>query len=347
MTRLSLEKVVVLLLVFIAAIFIIVLLIKNVPVLKKAIISPFSDEINQTKILEGEPAFFSQFVEDYKKCKLSPSTGCFCQVTFPSTSENHVIEIINNPSSKRTSVTLYSNAELSSCGTISPKGKLNTSVPQYIEGDLTYFENVLTSPSSIRGEEEFNVMNLADFTNIERLYLYKTELCTTKDVTGSDDIDFSKGVIYKFDNERTAFLKENLNLRRCDTVPNVLEANEEFAGFLKLINECRQGPCPYPVKIPENFNLLIEGQKLKLEYKGEIIKAMNFEKPFCLFTHFSLAEREERNLPQSFNLNEYLQIDIYPLQDRNCLLPYTEELAKEKQIALSRNIINEPLVPAE
>ena len=344
MTRLSLEKVVVLLLVFIAAIFIIVLLIKNVPVLKKAIISPFSDEINQTKILEGEPAFFSQFVEDYKKCKLSPSTDCFCQITFPSTSENHVLEIINNPSSKITSVTLYSNAELSSCGTISPRGKLNTSAPQHIESDLTYFENVLTSPSVIQ-EGEFAVMNFVDFADVERLYLYKTELCTTKDVKGSNDIDFSKGVLYKFDNEKTAFLSKNVGLKRCDTVPNVLEANEEFAGFLKLINECRQGPRSYPIKIPENFNLLVEGQKLKLKYKDNEIKTMNFEKQFCLFTHFSLTEREEKSLPQSFDISEYLQVDIYPFQDRICLLPYTEELAREKQIALSRNIINEPLVP--
>jgi len=320
MTRLSLEKVVVLLLVFIAAIFIIVLLIKNVPVLKKAIISPFSDEINQTKILEGEPAFFSQFVEDYKKCKLSPSTDCFCQITFPSTSENHVLEIINNPSSKI------------------------TSAPQHIESDLTYFENVLTSPSVIQ-EGEFAVMNFVDFADVERLYLYKTELCTTKDVKGSNDIDFSKGVLYKFDNEKTAFLSKNVGLKRCDTVPNVLEANEEFAGFLKLINECRQGPCSYPIKIPENFNLLVEGQKLKLKYKDNEIKTMNFEKQFCLFTHFSLTEREEKSLPQSFDISEYLQVDIYPFQDRICLLPYTEELAREKQIALSRNIINEPLVP--
>ncbi len=346
MARLALEKVVVLLLVFVVAILVIVLLLKNVPVLKKAITSPFSEETNQTKILEGEPAFFSQFIEDYKKCKLSPSTDCFCQITFPSTSENHVMEIINNPSSKKTAVTLYSNAELSSCGTISPVGKLNTSLPIYIENDLAYFENVYTSPSIIN-TGEFNVPNFEDFTDVERLYLYKEELCTTKDVKGSDDIDFSKGILYKFDNERTAFLSENYNLRRCDSVPNIIEANEEFARLSKLIKECSQTQCAYPVKIPENFKFVVEEQQLKLKYKDSIIKSVNFEKPFCLFTHFSLTKREERDLPPAFDLSEYLQIDVYHSQDKICLLPYTEELAKEKQIALSREIINEPLIPLE
>ncbi len=344
MTRLALEKVIVLLLVFVVAILVIVLLLKNVPVLKKAITSPFSEETNQTKILEGEPAFFSQFVEDYKKCKLSPSTDCFCQITFPSTSENYIIEIINNPSSKKTAVTLYSNAELSSCGTISPVGKLNTSLPVYIENDLTYFENVFTSPS-ITHTGEFNVPDFADFTDVEGLYLYKTELCTTKDVAGSDDIDFSRGILYKFDNERTAFLSENYDLRRCDSVPNIIEANEEFARLSKLIKECSQTQCAYPVKIPENFKFVVEEQRLKLKYKDNIIKSINFEKQLCLFTHFSLAKREERSLPKSFDFSQYLQVDIYPSENKLCLLPYTEELAREKQIAQSRSI-NEPLIPA-
>ena len=375
MAEISLETVAKILLGLIVVGLLIWILFTNVITLKSPFLSLFSpSQEEQIVDVSTDLPFYNEFVKNYNECKLSPSTECFCPVTYPEIPDNYAIEITNFPNSKSTIIKLYGNVQLKDCNTLLQTGNINT-VESKIENDLLFFENVYTSPDVIGLEYEeqeiqteegfrqasvlknFGKLQTSDFSQVERLYLFEDELCSTKDVKGDNDINFERGAIYKFDNEKTTFISEIFRLKKCDTVKDIVPAYEEFNKLISKINSCsstkRIEDCKYVIKedetsaIPQDFTLSLENNKIVLKYKEKEIKSSDeIKKELCLFTDFRNTNENQASQLNSLVFNNYLEVDIYPFEDKVCFLPYDFNLLQQKKVAeLSENINNEPIVP--
>ena len=58
-------------------------------------------------------------------------------------------------------------------------------------------------------------MDSTDFVKADAVFISGTELCSSKDVLGSDSIDFTLGIVYKLDKDKIALTRNQKGLRRC------------------------------------------------------------------------------------------------------------------------------------
>ena len=99
--------------------------------------------VNNLQVSEDLP-FYNEFVKNYQECKLSPSTECYCPITYPKTPDKYVIGIINEPSSKSTTISVSGNVVVSeNCDAtiVIPESKESKNVQLQIENDITYFKD--------------------------------------------------------------------------------------------------------------------------------------------------------------------------------------------------------------
>ncbi len=285
--------------------------------------------------------FYNEFVKNYKECKLSPATDCFCALTNPTTPDNYVIELSSK--SQSTTVILHGNLKQESCGRLSPTKSIKDiqTVSTIIEQDQTYFKNYrkflfIGGPRINKG-----IVDVSLFTDVPSLFLYKTELCSTKEVVGDNPIDIKTGIIYKFDKDKTAIISEFVQgMKRCPTVKDAVPADDEFNKLLFAINTCTQGVCPFSIKssetaasdIPQDYSIILEGQQLNLLYKGTVVKTSNIKNQTCQFTDFRNVNEAQGTAVNKIEFNSYIGIEIYSFTNKVCILPYTPELKKQKDL---------------
>jgi len=186
--------------------------------------------------------------------------------------------------------------------------------------------------------------------------LYNLNLCSSKDVSGNDEISFTKGIIYKFSNEETTLISGFTGLKRCATIKDALPADEQFIKLISTINECKQGPCAFSIisaegiesVIPKDYEIIIEGQKLTLQYKEEKVKTAEIKKEMCLFSDFREITLENSKPLTKLIFNNYIGAEFYAFDNKICVLPYTPEIKKQKAIAkrfpnLSKRILKSTL----
>ncbi len=338
MAQLTLNKIVVYLIALIAVFLFVMIIFKTTTPLKASfsnLFFPVEEKENLVEVSKDLP-FYNEFVKNYKECKLSPSTECYCALTNPSVPQNYVIELQNQ--NKQTLILLHGNANLEDCSKLStPHGtaKLET-LSVNIPNDEIYFLNtgwLFSDPKRTN-----NKLQLSDFTNIDKLFLHKKELCTPKDVSGPDSQNIEQeAFIYKFDQEKTTFIfKKFPELKKCETQKEIMPAYDSFNLLISTINQCT-GTCVYVIQnnninvIPKDYVLLIENKRIILKYKDKELKSAEIKKELCMFDHFKPSLREEKSLT-SLELNNYLQLEIFTFKDKICFLPYTQSLATQKAI---------------
>lgn len=359
MTRLSLETVVKLFVGVLAAIIFLSIIWGVAKGTTSPIISFFDKLIFGEKAeivgVSGETPFYNEFVKEYQECKLSPDTNCYCKITYASIPEDYILELQNNPDSKTTLILLHDNANLEDCKSLATTHDTENfkTISTAVKDDLLYFKNYISfagfgGPKVIYPKpiEELtpedmgkDKLSLESFTPIDKLFLHKKELCTPKDVLGSNNLAVDQGAyIYKFDQEKTTIINDKFGTQKtCSQIKDSNLAYEEFNRLTSAINGCKDSVCTYSIMdgkfnsvIPKDFKLLIENKKIVLKYKDQEIKFSDeIKKELCVFTHFKPALRQEKPLDK-LELNNYLQLDIYQSENKLCFLPYTKELVQQK-----------------
>lgn len=300
------------------------------------------EELEKVEVSDDLP-FYNEFVKNYQECKLSPDTECSCPFTNPSTPDNYVIELQNQ--NGKTIILLHGNAQVKDCILAADFKSLKT-IATNIDNDILYFEDVYTFPIVESGK-----LQLSDFGLVDKLYLYKNELCSVRDVKGDNAIDFKKGFIYKFggefDSQKTA-LSSALKTKKCEIQKDITPAYNAFNLLVSTINECKDQVCLFQIKdnkgestIPKDFTLSIKDKKIVLEYKSKEVKSEVIKKDVCLYTHYSSQVRQNLELGR-LELNDYYQLEIYSYESKICFLPYTPNLIKQK---LSEELKAKAIIP--
>jgi len=198
-------------------------------------------------------------------------------------------------------------------------------------------------PSKIQ-QAQLGKLKKEEFTQADNLFLYNLNLCSSKDVSGNDEISFTKGIIYKFSNEETTLISGFTGLKRCATIKDALPADEQFIKLISTINECKQGPCAFSIisaegiesVIPKDYEIIIEGQKLTLQYKEEKVKTAEIKKEMCLFSDFREITLENSKPLTKLIFNNYIGAEFYAFDNKICVLPYTPEIKKQKDLLLEK-----------
>lgn len=299
--------------------------------------------------------FYSEFVKNYKECKLSPATDCFCALTNPATPDNYVIELTNSPSSKTTTITLHGNVKEENCGELSATKDLKDiqSISTLIDDDLLYFKNYYFYPGkdTISGTN-FEIFTKTDFTTVQSIFLYKNEFCVKETDGSSSSLSSAKSFIYKFSSQETTIETSIKNLKRCTTVKDALPADDEFNKLFSAITSCSQGLCSFSIKssdqapsdIPQDYTISLEGQKLNLAYKDTVVKTLEIKKQTCQFSDFRNIDQNKGTQVSNLVFNNYIGIEIYPFNNKVCILPYTPDLKKQKDL-LIENLKSKTLIP--
>lgn len=334
MTQLTLNKIVIYIIALVAVFLFVMIIFKTTNPLKTSFSNLFFPKEEQEEPVEASKdlPFYSEFVKNYKECKLSPSIDCYCKLTNPSTPQNYVIELQNQ--NKQTLILQHANANLEDCSKLStPHGtkKLET-VSTNIPNDELYFIStgwLFSDPSRAN-----NKLQLSDFTKVNKINLHNKKLCTPTDVSGTDSYDIEQeALIYKFDQEKTTFIfKKYPELKKCETQKDIVPAYDSFDILVSTINKCT-GTCTYAIQnsIPEDYILSIENNKIILKYKGKELKSAELKKKSCLYTHYSPQARQNLEL-NNLELNNYLQLEIYSYENKICFLPYDINLAQQKKV---------------
>jgi len=154
------------------------------------------DEANNTR-------YYDLFLEDFKKCLNSKSENCYCPITNTYLA-GQTIEITNTET--KLSIWLYASSEEDPC--TQPTGKLLKK--EIINNKQIYFEDSYGVPSIENG-----MLDSSDFTKADRLFFSKSKICSTKDVSGNNEIEFSKGIFYKLNKDVIALTRSQPGLKIC------------------------------------------------------------------------------------------------------------------------------------
>jgi len=342
----------------------------------KSSIGTFVDSLLGTNVsvklveVNADLPFYNEFVKNYKECKFSASTDCFCPLTNPSTPENYVIELTNNPKSKTTAIVVHGNVQQKKeCGTMQATNSIKDikEVSTIISDDALYFKNYrifvagITDPLTAISDAfsksksvQSKIIPAKDFVQVDSLFLYKTDICTTTNVVGSASISTTNAAIYKFDKEKTTIISEVFSgLKQCAIAKDIVPAEEQFNKILVALNSCTNSPCPISIKsgegvdsvIPKDYNILIKGQNLVMEYKGTSVKTAEIKIEPCLFVSFMHIQPEDGVKLETLNFNDYIGYEVYPFSNKVCILPYTVETKKQKDLFFVQ-LKNKPLLPA-
>lgn len=311
--------------------------------------------VNGVVRVEGDLPFYDEFVKGYRQCKLSTSADCYCQLPYAGTPDGYVLELSN--SGTTTSIRVNGGAEVdygltstnrASLTQIEGARQINTRDNQ-ISSDILYFLNHVRGPFSFfptsLPASDNGKLSIADFTIVNKQFIYKKNMYSTKDVSGSDRVNIEKGIaLYKFDDQKAALypLEATQSLKRCNQVENILNAEDEFNRFLSLVNDCvrtnERNKCQYIKSLPNDYSLHVEDKKFVLKYKGTTIKSSNtIAQNLCVFNDFRNVQLAQARDLSTFDFaDNYVEVDFYNFPNNLCILPYTQAQAQQKRLQEER-----------
>ena len=124
------------------------------------------------------------FVQNYEVCKQATETNCYCDFTNPYAPPNFVLQLVNNPSTKQTRISLVGNAKVES-----PLFGSN-SLQTLEQGELKF-----GAEKTIQGDELYIGKTIEDAEPLQKAWLSLNTLYTEQDISGSDEIPLA--AIYK------------------------------------------------------------------------------------------------------------------------------------------------------
>ncbi len=316
------NKLIVLIIGFVAVIIILIGSFKFYPSLKNAFLGSSEDsEVN------GMPAaakfsnvFYDYFVEDYKSCKLSSDVECYCHVRNTLIPDGFVLEVSNIINSKKTFIKLHSNAEVSggilSSYAISNIGESEiTSKSVDVENDLLLVEDTAFAEPKVADRK----LGDSDFSRVTNVFFSGSTLFTSSDLKFRNKIDFSEGIIYRKDAERTFLLNNIEGLARCSSLPNVAASFDAFDSIVKSLNRCLSAPdikdgkkcASFEQNIPEDYTIKIESSKINLYYKDKLLKSSKELNFVCVFDSPFNPIKDKSSPLNKISFNDYKKLDFY------------------------------------
>ena len=142
------------------------------------------------------------FLSEFESCIKSNTTDCYCPFGNTFIPQNMKLAFVN--SDNNITFAIYPNKE-DLCDTPS----LKPVKTKELVGSI-YVEDVYGKPS-VKANKLIN----NDFSKATAVLISGNELCSAKDVSGSDKIDFSSGILYKLDKNKIAFTRSREGLKRC------------------------------------------------------------------------------------------------------------------------------------
>lgn len=257
--------------------------------------------------------FYDFFVEDYKTCKLSFDVECYCPIRNTEVASGYVIELSNQ--NKKTLIHLHANAEVA--GGIINDYSLSRSDES--EGLKTRTETVDQDSVFVSRDQVVRDKKIIDegFIPAERIFLEGSELYTTADLSFRNKLDFSKGVLYKKNSEKTFLINSVDGLLRCSSFPNIAKAVNNFDSLVSYHKSClvakdKDTKCASAeLDIPKDYSLKLESNKLIISYKDKVVKTYDKFSINCVLDSYFNPSRESSIQPQILNFNEYSAVDFY------------------------------------
>ncbi|MBW2999577.1 hypothetical protein KY339_02790 [Candidatus Woesearchaeota archaeon] len=233
----------------------------------------------------GEYPFFDKFVEEYKACKYSPDTGCYCSMSELGSNPGLILEIINTPPSTvlnlhvgKIEYNRFADNEF-----ISERMLKSVTIPSNIKDDLWIPNN--------RFDHDFTDGEL-DFESFQHTTQHLFRLSAvhpfggwvhsslkipghiyvvfTEDIEGFGDI-MDYGGLFKFDDTKIAILNHEdqvketsedsynnlvkLKENKCSVPKDIVPSIKEFDNLVEKVNLCildreRLGLTPATKNIP-------------------------------------------------------------------------------------------------
>ena len=148
------------------------------------------------------------FLAEFESCIKSQDTDCYCPFTNTFIPKGMKLAFVNDK--EKSSFLIYAdNEEACEVPSGEPVKSTELEVKLYVED--AYGRPDLTN----------NKLDHSDFSKATAIFIAGKELCSAKDVIGSDDIDFTYGIVYKIDKNNIALTRNQEGLRRCTPEPMV------------------------------------------------------------------------------------------------------------------------------
>ena len=277
-----------------------------------------SDVIVDKSISEIRNLFFDHIVSDYQSCKYSKDINCYCPIRNTNIPQGFVVEISNindNSIIKLHKKATISGGVVNDYSLSAVDGSDITSIEVNIGDDKLFVENTAYGDPTMLSDTS---LDFKDFLTTDKVYLESSDLYTTADLKGRNKIDFSKGIIYKKDQQRTFLLNKINDLARCSTIPNFDKALNNFDSVISSFDKCNKkdnNKCAAFIQsLPSDYLLKAESSNLNLYYKNEKIKSADF-RISCILNSFNNPSKELSGKFNGLIFNDYSTIDFYSYDD--------------------------------
>lgn len=211
--RMSLETVIKIIIIVLVIGVIFIFVFPNIWKEAKAFLGFGGDTNNINKDLNNTRSdLFVSIINTMKTCFDNQDSNCYCILTNTYIPTNTLAEFAN--SNNGLHAYFYRDVIFSSCE-IKKEGTLVQQ--ELMSGKSFYFEDSYGIPSA----DTNGMIANSQYTIGQRAYISGSNLCSTKDVTGSNSIDFTQGVLYKIDMNSILLTRKQEVLRPCSAKNNV------------------------------------------------------------------------------------------------------------------------------
>src|SRR3989338_4355754 len=187
----------------------------------------FGDDEKKNKGEFNKEGISKNIIAEIKNCLNNNDDYCYCSMSNTFIPGTGVVEFKNI--AENLYLDFYSDVEVSGCS-------IDLNSVHYAEeifsGSSFFFENSFGLPD-VNFEKvglfittrEY-VIQRTDYVIGDRAYWTGSDICSSKDVFGMDNIDFSKGVLYKLSRNAILLTRNQANLRACGVnIPKRVESS--------------------------------------------------------------------------------------------------------------------------
>ncbi len=160
----------------------------------------------QKSEIKNKTYIADNFLAEFESCVKSQDTDCYCPFANTFMPEGMHLVFRNDQKSKKATFNIYSSDADDACD----ESGLPVKQPKELGNVELYVEDTLGKP-----DVKSNKLDHTDFSKATNIYFAGSQLCSAKDVWGSNDISFKEGIVYKIDKSKIAFTRKQEGLRRC------------------------------------------------------------------------------------------------------------------------------------